>query len=52
MWMSDKPEVQRELAESISKLIHTHGINENAYMFIKTFYITMSREMPGVDRLR
>ena len=52
MWMSDKPLVQRELAEAISKLIHTHKSTDNAIMFIKVFYTTMHREFPRIDRLR
>lgn len=52
MWMSDKPVVQRELGESISKLIHTHSNPDNAILFIKTFYTTMHRQFPLIDRLR
>ena len=52
MWMSDKPVVQRELAEKISQLIHTHSSSENAIMFIKVFYSTMDREFTKIDRLR
>lgn len=52
MWMSDKPKVQRELAESISNLIHTHNSVDNAIVFMRVFFKTVHREFPKIDRLR
>jgi len=52
MWMSDKPVVQSELAENISKSILSHHNAENAITFIKTFFVTINREFTGIDRLR
>eukprot|EP00118_Oscarella_pearsei_P022038 m.251139 g.251139 ORF g.251139 m.251139 type:complete len:140 (+) comp40333_c0_seq8:459-878(+) len=52
MWMSDKPPVQEELAATISKLIHSLLSKEQAFKFIKAFFVTMQREWDGIDFLR
>eukprot|EP00088_Acartia_fossae_P035340 TRINITY_DN363_c0_g2_i11.p1 TRINITY_DN363_c0_g2~~TRINITY_DN363_c0_g2_i11.p1 ORF type:complete len:871 (-),score=354.25 TRINITY_DN363_c0_g2_i11:199-2757(-) len=51
-WMSDKPLIQEELANSIATMIDCFGTNESALMFIKTFLLTMGREWFGIDRWR
>ncbi len=52
MWMSDKPLVQLELAESISTLVLAHSNLDNAFMFQRTFYKTFQDELGGIDRYR
>ncbi|XP_077990193.1 ribosomal RNA processing protein 1 homolog A-like [Glandiceps talaboti] len=52
MWMSDKPLIQEELAETISHLIHAFQSPQSALLFIDTFFQTMTREWAGIDRLR
>lgn len=52
MWMSDKPLIQENLADAISKLIHRFSRNEYTYLFIECFFETMSREWFGLDKFR
>ncbi|NXC38784.1 RRP1B protein, partial [Penelope pileata] len=52
MWMQDKPLLQEELASNISQLIHVIQNTEARYLFIRTFWQTMSREWNGIDNLR
>ncbi|XP_052867442.1 ribosomal RNA processing protein 1 homolog [Anopheles cruzii] len=53
MWMSDKPLVQEELAESLGSLVSCfkHGV-PIALQFFKAFLITMGIEWYGIDRWR
>uniref|UniRef100_A0A182MGR9 Uncharacterized protein n=1 Tax=Anopheles culicifacies TaxID=139723 RepID=A0A182MGR9_9DIPT len=53
MWMSDKPLVQEELAESLGSLVRCfdHDVPV-AMQFFKAFLITMGNEWFGIDRWR
>lgn len=52
-WMSDKPLVQEELAESIGSMMNCFGTNESsALLFVSTFLVTLGREWVGIDRWR
>ena len=52
-WMSDKPLVQEELAESIGSMTVCFGMNSSsAFLFISCFVRTMGREWVGIDRWR
>ncbi|XP_050072174.1 ribosomal RNA processing protein 1 homolog [Anopheles maculipalpis] len=53
MWMSDKPLVQEELAESLGSLVRCfdHDVPV-ALQFYKAFLITMGNEWFGIDRWR
>jgi len=50
-WMSDKPLIQEELAETIGHLIHCFP-GENALVFIECGLITEGREWVGIDQWR
>merc|ERR1719309_793591 len=52
MWMSDKPLVQEQLADSIGKLILCFGHLDASYLFIDCAFSTLTREWNGLDRLR
>ncbi|CAB3995151.1 ribosomal RNA processing 1 homolog A-like isoform X1, partial [Paramuricea clavata] len=52
MWMSDKPKVQEELAETIAQLLHSFQITAAAVDYLDGFYKTICREWHGIDRLR
>ncbi|XP_054257200.1 ribosomal RNA processing protein 1 homolog A-like [Macrosteles quadrilineatus] len=52
MWMSDKPLVQEDLAEEISKLIHSFANFKASLLFIETFFSSLSIEWFGIDQLR
>ncbi|XP_058129560.1 LOW QUALITY PROTEIN: ribosomal RNA processing protein 1 homolog [Anopheles ziemanni] len=53
MWMSDKPLVQEELAESVGTLIRCFDENVPvALQFYKAFMATMGLEWFGIDRWR
>ncbi|XP_078592454.1 ribosomal RNA processing protein 1 homolog B-like isoform X2 [Branchiostoma floridae x Branchiostoma japonicum] len=52
MWMSDKPLVQEELANTMSKLLHCLKNEDTVFLFIKVFFKTMIREWNGIDHLR
>ena len=52
-WMSDKPLVQEELAESIGSMINSFGNNEPAgLLYASSFVTTLGREWVGIDRWR
>ncbi|XP_053659474.1 ribosomal RNA processing protein 1 homolog [Anopheles marshallii] len=53
MWMSDKPLVQEELAESLGSLVRCfdHDVPV-AMQFFKAFFTTMGNEWFGIDRWR
>merc|ERR1719495_379469 len=51
-WMSDKPLVQEELAESISGMIKSFQSNQDSLGFFQAFAKTFQREWFGVDRWR
>merc|ERR1719350_978793 len=51
-WMSDKPLVQEELAESISGMIKSFQTNQESLGFFQAFTKTFQREWFGVDRWR
>ena len=58
-WLSDKTEGQFVLAEMIAKLVHNlpaendSGFAESgAALFLRSFWETMGREWPCLDRLR
>merc|ERR1719209_1569155 len=51
-WMSDKPLVQEELAESISGMIKSFQTNQDSLGFFQAFAKTFQREWFGVDRWR
>jgi len=50
-WMSDKPQVQFELAQRISGLLLPLQ-DDRTVQFMKAFFVTMNREWGGIDRLR
>ncbi|XP_063983151.1 ribosomal RNA processing protein 1 homolog [Diachasmimorpha longicaudata] len=52
MWMSDKPLVQEELAESISKLVHCFELMEPAILYTQCALKTLSTEWFGIDHYR
>ena len=52
-WMSDKPLIQEELAESISTMIHCFKRDASTgLMFLKSFLVTLGREWNGIDQWR
>eukprot|EP01118_Nematostelium_gracile_P012713 TRINITY_DN4686_c0_g1_i1.p1 TRINITY_DN4686_c0_g1~~TRINITY_DN4686_c0_g1_i1.p1 ORF type:complete len:370 (+),score=120.26 TRINITY_DN4686_c0_g1_i1:60-1169(+) len=51
MWLSDKPLVQKDLAEQMSNMIHALD-DERAILYIRAFYQTMEVEWVNIDRLR
>ncbi|CAH0549755.1 unnamed protein product [Brassicogethes aeneus] len=51
MWQSDKPLVQEECAENISKLIHSLPLN-TSLLFFKAGIQTLINEWFGIDQLR
>merc|ERR1719189_472444 len=51
-WMSDKPLVQEELAESISSMVAIFQNSQNSIGFIRAFAKTFQREWNRVDRWR
>ena len=51
-WHSDKRKVQEELAERLAGFVHSMASAEKAWLFVKVFWSTMSREWTGIDRLR
>lgn len=52
MWMSDKPLVQQELANSIAGLVHCFAHRDQSLLFLETFFNTMAREWFAIDRFR
>lgn len=58
-WLSDKTEGQFSLAELIAKLVHNLPVEKRgdfsesgAALFLRSFWETMGREWPRLDRLR
>lgn len=52
MWMSDKPLVQEELAESLSKLVHCFNNVDAALLYTKCTLNTLASEWFGIDQHR
>ncbi|XP_043278275.1 ribosomal RNA processing protein 1 homolog [Venturia canescens] len=52
MWMSDKPLVQEELAESLSNIVHCFDSMETALLYTKCTLKTLAIEWFGIDRFR
>lgn len=52
MWMSDKPLIQEELAESLSKLVHCFNNKEAALLYTKCTLSTLASEWFGIDQHR
>lgn len=52
MWMSDKPFVQQELANSIAGLVHCFARRDQSLLFLEAFFKTMAREWFAIDRFR
>ncbi|XP_015586757.1 ribosomal RNA processing protein 1 homolog [Cephus cinctus] len=52
MWMSDKPLIQEELAESLSKIVHCFDYMETALLYTKCALKTLSIEWFGIDQYR
>uniref|UniRef100_G3ML24 Uncharacterized protein n=1 Tax=Amblyomma maculatum TaxID=34609 RepID=G3ML24_AMBMU len=52
MWMSDKPLIQQELANSIAGLVHCFAHRDQSLLFLDTFFKTMAREWFAIDRFR
>uniref|UniRef100_A0A8D8ZI70 Ribosomal RNA processing protein 1 homolog n=1 Tax=Cacopsylla melanoneura TaxID=428564 RepID=A0A8D8ZI70_9HEMI len=52
MWMSDKPLIQEECAETISNLIHAFATEESALSFIRSFYHSMCCKWSSIDVFR
>lgn len=52
MWMSDKPLIQEECAETISNLIHAFSTEEVALSFIRSFYHMMCNKWSNIDTFR
>ncbi|KAL1765181.1 ribosomal RNA processing protein 1-like B, partial [Sigmodon hispidus] len=48
----DEPLLQEELVNIISQLIQVVNSSEAQHLFIQTFWQTMNREWPGLDKLR
>ncbi|XP_046743593.1 ribosomal RNA processing protein 1 homolog [Diprion similis] len=52
MWMSDKPLIQEELAESLSKLVHCFNNRDTALLYTKCTLLTLATEWFGIDQYR
>lgn len=52
MWMSDKPLIQEDLAETISGLIHCVVDRKLGLKFISVALRTMARDWSGIDTWR
>lgn len=52
MWMSDKPLIQEDLAESISQLVHSFDSMEMSILYTKCALNTLSTEWFGIDQYR
>ncbi|XP_069801149.1 ribosomal RNA processing protein 1 homolog A-like [Dendropsophus ebraccatus] len=52
MWMQDKPQLQEELALTMSQLVHSLQNRQSQSLFVRTFWQTLNREWNGIDRLR
>jgi ribosomal RNA-processing protein 1 len=51
-WMSDKMLIQEELAENICNMIDAFASLKDTVLFMRTFFMTMTREWFGIDKWR
>lgn len=52
MWMSDKPLIQEELAESLSNIVHCFDSMEIVLLYTKCTLKTLAIEWFGIDQFR
>lgn len=52
MWMSDKPLIQEDLAETISELVHSVIDRKTGLKFITVALKTMANHWSGIDTWR
>lgn len=52
MWMSDKPLVQEDLAESLSRLVHCFNTKDTMILYTKCTFKSLGAEWFGIDRFR
>lgn len=52
MWMSDKPLIQEELAESLSKIVHCLKTKEVVLLYTECVLRTLGVEWFGIDQYR
>lgn len=52
MWMSDKPLIQEELAESLSKLVHCFSTKDVVLLYTTCALETLGTEWFGIDQYR
>ncbi|XP_076854551.1 uncharacterized protein rrp1 [Brachyhypopomus gauderio] len=52
LWMQDKPLLQEELSDQISRLMHSFCTTDSQLLYFETFLQTLKREWNGIDRLR
>ena len=52
MWMSDKPLIQEDLAETIASLIHSVEDRATGLMFFSISIRTLARDWAGIDTWR
>ncbi|XP_054005019.1 ribosomal RNA processing protein 1 homolog [Hylaeus anthracinus] len=52
MWMSDKPLIQEEVAESISKIVHCFNAKDVVVLYTYCALKTLSTEWFGIDQYR
>lgn len=52
MWMSDKPLIQEELAESLSKIVHCFKTKDVILLYILCTLKTLGIEWFGIDQYR
>lgn len=52
MWMSDKPLIQEDLAETIGSLIHSVEDRETGFKFFASSIRTLARDWAGIDTWR
>ncbi|PJF16933.1 hypothetical protein PSACC_03269 [Paramicrosporidium saccamoebae] len=54
MWMADKPSYQQNLAKRLGDIwLDIHKVSSEAgLLYVRTFWETMTREWPGIDRHR
>ncbi|XP_076231430.1 ribosomal RNA processing protein 1 homolog Nnp-1 [Calliopsis andreniformis] len=52
MWMSDKPLIQEELAESLSKIVHCFNNKDAVLLYTACVLKTLGTEWYGIDQYR
>lgn len=52
MWMSDKPLIQEELAESLSKIVHCFNNKDVVLLYTSCILKTLGTEWYGIDQYR